>query len=65
MKDIIPFEETEQCQIAGENPLFAELIMSYFTLAETAEEELLLPEEPDEGNTEYKLKFDKPTMGRV
>lgn len=39
--------------------------MSYFTLAEHAKPELLLPEEPDEGDTEYKLKFDKPTVGRV
>jgi GTPase len=30
-----------------------------------AQEELLLPEEPDEGNTEYKLKFDSPTMARI
>jgi GTPase len=24
-----------------------------------------LPEEPDDGNTEYKLKFDSPTMSRI
>jgi elongation factor 1-alpha len=39
--------------------------MAYFTLCSEAEVELLLPEEPDEGNTEYKLKFDKPSMDRV
>ena len=31
----------------------------------TAEQELLLPEEPDNGNIEYKLKLDSPTMARV
>lgn len=28
-------------------------------------EELLLPEEPDDGNIEYKLKLESPTMARV
>lgn len=35
------------------------------TQKETASEELLLPEEPDTGNTEYKFKFDAPNMARV
>ena len=34
-------------------------------MSQDAEIELLMPEEPDEGNTEYKLKFDKPTVDRV
>lgn len=40
-------------------------MMNYFTMAQTAEKELLLPEEPDQGNIEYKLRFDNPNMGRV
>lgn len=34
-------------------------------MCETAEEELILPEEPDDGNVEYKLKLEAPTMARV
>jgi hypothetical protein len=34
-------------------------------MCQEAEQELLLPEEPDNGNVEYKLKLESPTMGRV
>jgi GTPase len=34
-------------------------------LSENAEEELLLPYEPENGNVEYKLKLQSLTMDRV
>jgi predicted RNA-binding protein YlqC (UPF0109 family) len=34
-------------------------------MAEDAKEELILSEEADDGNIEYKLKLESPNMGRV
>lgn len=38
---------------------------SYLKLQATAVEELTMREEQDDGDTEYKLKFDAPTMAKV
>lgn len=59
------FMETEQATHAFEDPRFTELFEEYMKLQINAEQELLLPEEPDNGNVEYKLKFDGPNMARV
>ena len=48
-----------------ENPQFHQLYEDYVLLSENAEEELLLPYEPDNGNVEYKLKLQSLTMDRV
>ena len=46
-----------------------QLLYAYFQSEEDnfpkAEKELLLPEEPDNGNIEYKLKLESPTLSRV
>lgn len=42
-----------------------ELFNEFTLLQVDAETELLLPEENDNGNTEYKFKFDAPNMARV
>lgn len=48
-----------------ENEEFVKMMEIVQKLSEEAEEELELDEEKDFGNTEYKFKFDQPTMDRV
>ncbi len=57
--------ETEYATKAFEDPRFTAIFEEYMKLQINAEQELLLPEEPDNGNVEYKLKFDGPNMARV
>ena len=59
------FFETEEYANTCADPLFAELFAAFLTLSEDAPQELVLPPEPDDGNVEYKLKLDAPTMERV
>ena len=47
------------------NPDFLQLYEDYVSLSENAEQELLLPYEPENGNVEYKLKVQSLTMDRV
>ncbi len=47
------------------DPEFHQLYEDYVLLSENAEEELLLPYEPENGNVEYKLKLQSLTMDRV
>lgn len=57
--------ETEEAQKTLENPEFASLIEAIQEMANEAQPELILSAELDDGNTEYKFKFDAPTMDRV
>lgn len=57
--------ETENATQAFEDPRFTALFEEYMKMQINAEQELLLPEEPDNGNVEYKLRFDAPNMARV
>lgn len=59
------FMETENATQAFEDPRFTALFEEYMKLQINAEQELLLPEEPDNGNVEYKLRFDAPNMARI
>lgn len=59
------FTDTEHALRTLEDTRFAEMMDDYMIMKEGAEEELLLPEEPDNGDTEYKFKFDAPNMARV
>lgn len=59
------FLETEHYEKALQNQDFIELYEQFEELSLSAEKELLLPEEPDNGNTEYKLKLASPTMERI
>jgi len=52
------FMETDEAQQAMMNPRFSELFDEYKRLQMKACKELLLPEEDDYGNTEYKIKLD-------
>ena len=58
------FETDEPDKVVG-NPKFQALYEVFMTHCATAEQELNLHEELDDGNVEYKLKFDSPTMARV
>jgi hypothetical protein len=57
--------DTNEAQKTLENPDFEKLMETIDTLSKTAAVELNLQPEEDDGNVEYKFKFDAPTMDRV
>lgn len=57
--------KTEYASASFEDPKFSNLFETYMKMQLVAQTELLLPEEPDNGNIEYKLKFDGPNMARI